>query len=124
MAWDSLAVDLGRYIRDVPDLPQKGVLFRDITSLLGDPLAFHCSIDELCAHAARRDASAIVGIESLGFLLGAAMADRMRLPFVPLQSPESWQQRASPSSTCWSTVTASSTSTRTRCRWGSGVHRR
>ena len=63
------------------------MLFRDITPLLADPLAFRYSIDELCVHAARRDASAIVGIESRGFVFGAAMADRMRLPFVPLRKP-------------------------------------
>ena len=80
-------MDLRRSIRDVPDFPQEGVLFRDITPLLGDPLAFRFSIDELCVHAARRDASAIVGIESRGFLFGAAMADRMWLPFVPLRKP-------------------------------------
>ena len=63
------------------------MLFRDITPLLGDPLAFRYSIDELCVHAARRDASAIVGIESRGFVFAAAMADRMKLPFVPLRKP-------------------------------------
>ena len=80
-------MDLRRYIRDVPDFPQKGVLFRDITPLLGDPMAFRYSIDELCVHAAQRDPSAIVGIESRGFVFGAAMADRMQIPFVPLRKP-------------------------------------
>lgn len=84
---ESLAVDLRRSIRDVPDFPREGVLFRDITPLLGDPLAFRYSIDELCVHAARRDASAIVGVESRGFVFAAAMADRMKLPFVPLRKP-------------------------------------
>ncbi len=63
------------------------MLFRDITPLLGDPLAFRYSVEELCVHAARRDTAAIVGIESRGFIFGAAMADRMRLPFVPLRKP-------------------------------------
>ena len=63
------------------------MLFRDITPLLGDPMAFRYSIDELCMHAARRDPSAIVGIESRGFVFGAAMADGMQIPFVPLRKP-------------------------------------
>ncbi|MBH77966.1 MAG: adenine phosphoribosyltransferase [Dehalococcoidia bacterium] len=78
-------MDLKGKIRDVPDFPVEGVLFRDITPLIGDPLAFRFTIDELCVHAARRDASTIVGIESRGFVFGAAIADRMRLPFVPLR---------------------------------------
>ena len=80
-------MDLRRCIREVPDFPREGVLFRDITPLLGDPLAFRYAVDELCVHAARRDASAIVAIESRGFVFGAAMADRMRLPLVPLRKP-------------------------------------
>ena len=80
-------MDLRRYIRDVPDFPKEGILFRDVTPLLGHPPAFRYSIDQLCVHAARRDASVIVGIEARGFLFGAAMAARMELPFVPLRKP-------------------------------------
>ena len=78
-------MDLRRRIRDVADFPSKGVLFRDITPLLADPLAFRYSVAELCVHAARRDTAVIVGIESRGFVFGAAMADRMQLPFVPVR---------------------------------------
>lgn len=81
----SLVVDLRKHIRAVPDFPQDGVMFRDITPLLGDPSAFRHTIEQLCGHAAARQASAIAGIESRGFLFGAAMADRMGLPFVPLR---------------------------------------
>ena len=80
-------MDLRRRIRDVPDFPEQGVLFRDITPLLADPLAFRYTVDELCVHAARRDASAIVAIESRGLVFGAAMADRMKLPLVPVRKP-------------------------------------
>ena len=76
-----------RYIRAVPDFPQQGILFRDITPLLANPVAFTYSIGELCAHADQLDVSTIVGIESRGFLFGAAMADRLNLPFVPLRKP-------------------------------------
>lgn len=78
-------MDLRSYIRAVPDFPQEGILFRDITPLLGDPLAFSHTIDQLCAHATEREASVIVGIESRGFVFGTVMADRMRLPFVPVR---------------------------------------
>lgn len=81
----SLVVDLRKSIRDVPDFPREGVLFRDITPLLGDPPAFAFTLDALCAHAGQLGSAAIVGIEARGFLFGAAMADRMRLPFVPLR---------------------------------------
>ena len=80
-------MDLSDFIRPIPDFPQKGVLFRDITPLLGNPSAFEHTIDALCAHAAQLEAEVIVGIESRGFLFGAAMADRMGLPFVPLRKP-------------------------------------
>lgn len=86
-AVESLAVDLRRYIRDIPDFPHEGILFRDITPLLGSPRAFGHAVDLLCGHAERLDASVIVGIESRGFIFGAPMADRMGLPFVPLRKP-------------------------------------
>lgn len=80
-------MDLERHIRAVPDFPKDGILFRDITPLLGDPPAFRHSIAQLAVHAVEVNASTIVGIESRGFLFGAAMADRMGLPFVPLRKP-------------------------------------
>ena len=83
----SLAVDLTRSIRAVPDFPEEGILFRDITPLLGNPAAFRYTVGELCAHAEATKAAAIVGIESRGFVFGTAMADRMELPFVPLRKP-------------------------------------
>lgn len=83
----SLAVDLKRHIRAVPDFPEEGILFRDITPLLANPAAFRYTVGELCAHAEAREAAAIVGIESRGFVFGTAMADRMGLPFVPLRKP-------------------------------------
>ena len=86
-AVQSPAVDLRRSIRAVPDFPEEGILFRDITPLLGDPAAFRYTVGELCAHAEATEAAAIVGIESRGFVFGTAMADRMGLPFVPLRKP-------------------------------------
>lgn len=80
-------MDLKRYIRDVPDFPSPGVLFRDITPLLQDPAALHYALDEMAAQVEARSVTAIVGIESRGFLFGAPVADRLGLPFVPVRKP-------------------------------------
>jgi adenine phosphoribosyltransferase len=80
-------MDLKSYIRDVPDFPQPGVLFRDITPLLLDPAARRYAIDEMAAYVASRGADAIVAIESRGFLFGMPVADRLGLPFVPVRKP-------------------------------------
>jgi adenine phosphoribosyltransferase len=79
--------DLKGYIRDIPDFPVPGILFRDITPLLRDPDAFGCTLDALEAYVASRDAGAVVAIESRGFLFGAPLAGRLRLPFVPVRKP-------------------------------------
>lgn len=81
------AVDFKHFIRNVPDFPQPGVLFRDITPLLGDARAFRGVIGALAEEAKRREPSAIVGIESRGFLFGGPVADRLGLPFVPVRKP-------------------------------------
>ena len=80
-------MDLTPYIRDVPDFPEPGVLFRDITPLLKEPAAFAHALDEIAAAVAGLDATAVVGIESRGFVFGAPVADRLRLPFVPVRKP-------------------------------------
>jgi adenine phosphoribosyltransferase len=77
--------DLKAYIRDVPDFPRPGVLFRDITPLLLDPEAYRYAIDELTRLIGERAPEAIVGIESRGFLFGAPVAYQLGLPFVPLR---------------------------------------
>ncbi|MDD9934095.1 MAG: adenine phosphoribosyltransferase [Myxococcales bacterium] len=74
-------------IRDVPDFPKPGIMFKDITPLLADPRAFNLCLDLM---AERYDAvpfDAIVGIESRGFIFGAALASRMRKAFVPARKP-------------------------------------
>jgi adenine phosphoribosyltransferase len=74
-------VDLKAYIRDFPDFPKQGILFRDISPLLGDPGAFGDCVRQLAARTARPDA--VVGIESRGFLFGATLAMHWNVPFVP-----------------------------------------
>ena len=78
-------LDLTRYIRDVPDFPTPGVLFRDITPLLHDPAAFADALDLMSLATAQFGADAIVGIESRGFLFGTPIAHRLGLPFVPVR---------------------------------------
>jgi adenine phosphoribosyltransferase len=79
--------NLRALIRDVPDFPQPGVLFRDITPLLKDAGAFNAALDAMQAYVESRHPSAIVGIESRGFLFGPPLAGRMGLPFVPVRKP-------------------------------------
>uniref|UniRef100_A0A832I0B9 Adenine phosphoribosyltransferase n=1 Tax=Eiseniibacteriota bacterium TaxID=2212470 RepID=A0A832I0B9_UNCEI len=73
--------DLRARIRDVPDFPRKGVVFKDITPLLMDPAAFAEAVRQLAARARRPDA--VVAIESRGFVFGAGLALAWGVPFVP-----------------------------------------
>jgi adenine phosphoribosyltransferase len=79
--------DLHALVRTIPDFPEPGILFRDITPLLADPRAFSLALDRLAEYAATCSPGAIVGIESRGFLFGAPLAARLGLPFVPVRKP-------------------------------------
>ena len=72
-------------IRDVPDFPHPGILFKDLTPLLGEPAAFRSVIDELAGRIRGRGYQRIVAIESRGFLFGAALADRLALGLAPVR---------------------------------------
>lgn len=74
-------------IRAVPDFPSPGVTFRDITPLLADASAFAACLDALAAPWENAQIQAVCAIESRGFILGAALADRLRCGFVPLRKP-------------------------------------
>jgi adenine phosphoribosyltransferase len=80
-------VDLKQFIRDVPDFPQPGILFRDITPLLQHAQAFAHAIDLMTGQVESLRADAVAGIESRGFLFGAPIAMRLGLPFVPIRKP-------------------------------------
>lgn len=82
MASELLACGL---IRDIPDFPQKGILFKDITPVLQNPQAFCEVIDRLCGFAESVSPDIIVGIESRGFILGAPMALKLGKGFVPVR---------------------------------------
>jgi adenine phosphoribosyltransferase len=72
-------------IRHVPDFPKAGILFYDVTTLLRDPDGFRIAIDSLANPYKGRGISLVVGIESRGFILGAAVADRIGAGFVPVR---------------------------------------
>jgi adenine phosphoribosyltransferase len=72
-------------IRHVPDFPKAGILFYDVTTLLRDPEGFRIAIDSLTNPYQGRGISLVVGIESRGFILGAAVADRLGAGFVPVR---------------------------------------
>ena len=78
-----LSDQIALYIRAVPDFPQPGILFRDITPLLANPDGFRLALDWLTERC--EGADAVVGIESRGFILGAPAAQRLRVPFVPIR---------------------------------------
>ena len=73
------------HVRAIADYPQPGVTFRDITPLLGEAAAFGRMIDDLVARFADVEVSRVVGIESRGFIIGAAIAYRLRAGFVPVR---------------------------------------
>jgi adenine phosphoribosyltransferase len=74
---------LAAKIRDVPDFPQPGILFKDITTLLQDGAAFRQALDALEGRCRPYGATRVVGIESRGFIFGAPLADRLGAGFVP-----------------------------------------
>ncbi len=74
-------------IRDIPNFPKQGILFRDITPLLADPKAFHIVVDTLAEQFVGDHVDAVVGIESRGFIFGGALAARLNASFVPVRKP-------------------------------------
>lgn len=78
--------DLGRLIRDIPDHPQPGVLFRDITPLLADGAAFSAAIDAL-AEPFVGEVDVVAGVEARGFMFAAPVAHRLGVGFVPVRKP-------------------------------------
>ena len=81
------AEELRAKIREVPDFPKPGILFYDITTLLKEPAGFRATIDALVAPCQDQHVDLVVGIESRGFILGAAVAERLGAGFVPIRKP-------------------------------------
>ncbi len=85
MASTPESIHLEDWIRDIPDFPQQGVLFKDITPLLQDATAFRAAMDRLAAHYAGANIQTVVGVESRGFILGAPLAYLLNCGFVPVR---------------------------------------
>lgn len=87
----ALGLDPERYlrerIRDVPDFPRKGILFRDMTPLLADARALALTTDALASRFIGEPLDAIVAVEARGFVFGALLAERLNLGFVPVRKP-------------------------------------
>ena len=79
------ALRLEKFVRDVPDFPKKGIVFKDITPLLANGPAFHQAVDRLAAVGVAARANKIVAIESRGFLFGSAVAQTMGVGVVPVR---------------------------------------
>jgi len=77
--------DLKQYIRNIPDFPKKGILFRDITTLLSNSEKFKEVIDELVKRYSGKGIDAVVAVESRGFIFGGALAERLGAGFVPVR---------------------------------------
>ena len=81
------ADDLKALVRTVPDFPQPGILFRDITTLIGNGPGLRAAVELLARQAEAAGAEAIAGIEARGFIFGAAAAAELGLGFVPVRKP-------------------------------------
>ena len=82
-----VAVDLRTKIRDVPDFPKPGIIFKDIMPLLADPAALRETVDRLAEWAAPREPDLILGAEARGFILGGALAYKLGCGFVAARKP-------------------------------------
>jgi adenine phosphoribosyltransferase len=79
--------ELKKRIRHVPDFPKAGILFYDVTTLIKDAVGFQMAIDEMARPWAGKAIDVVVGIESRGFIFGAAIADRIKSGFSPVRKP-------------------------------------
>src|SRR5947208_6013022 len=79
------SIHLEDRIRDIPDFPQKGVLFKDITPLLQDAASFRAAMERMASHYAGSGIQAVVGVESRGFIFGAVLAYLLKCGFIPVR---------------------------------------
>lgn len=80
-------MNLADHIREIPDFPKPGILFKDITTLIGHPQAFRNALDQFEERIKPLQADAIVAVEARGYIFGAPLADRLGLRFVPVRKP-------------------------------------
>jgi adenine phosphoribosyltransferase len=77
--------DLKSLIRTIPDYPKPGIMFRDVTTLLGDARGFRAAIEQMTAPYVKAGVQGVAGIEARGFILGGAIADKLGCGFVPIR---------------------------------------
>jgi len=80
-------MDFKKYIRDVPNFPKEGIIFKDITTLLSHREAFSYLMDEISINLLNQGIDKVIGIESRGFIMGGILADRLKCGFVPIRKP-------------------------------------
>jgi adenine phosphoribosyltransferase len=80
-------MDLTRYIRDIPDFPKPGIVFKDITPLLAEPRAFQFAVERMADHFGSENVDVVASAEARGFLFAAPLALRLSKPLVPLRKP-------------------------------------
>jgi len=80
-------MNLKSFIRDVPNFPKQGIIFKDITTLLKQPAALNFALNELYLQSKNKGITKVVGIESRGFILGGALAEKLNAGFVPIRKP-------------------------------------
>jgi len=78
-------LDLKGYIRNIPDFPKPGILFRDITTLLKDKSAFKLAVNTLASKYKNKNIDVVVAVEARGFILGGAIAEKLGAGFVPVR---------------------------------------
>ncbi len=78
-------IDLARFIRDIPDWPKEGILFRDITPLLLDPQALRVGVDAMCAPYQDLGVDYVAAVEARGFVFGTAVAAQLNAGFIPIR---------------------------------------
>lgn len=74
-------------IRDIADFPREGIVFKDITTVLRDPIAFKHAVDLLARHFEKQKINYIAGIEARGFIFGSALAYKLGIGFIPIRKP-------------------------------------
>jgi len=72
-------------IRTIPDFPKEGIMFRDVTTLFSNPVAFKETINEICSYWKNKNLTKIIGIEARGFIIGSCVSLELGLPFIPIR---------------------------------------
>ncbi len=80
-------MEIKNFIRDIPNFPKEGIIFKDITTLLKDKAAFEFTLENLFLFAKDKGITKVVGIESRGFIFGGALAQKLNCGFIPIRKP-------------------------------------